>query len=213
MTVYDYGEEDGAPYLVLQLVMDSRSNRRLADPMNAAEASRIIDGVASALDFAHSHQLIHRDIKPSNVLLDDDGQIVLSDFGIAKLLDATSSLTVNLLGTPEYMSPEQIRGIELDGRSDVYSLGIDGVPHVSGRTLFHGAPMALLHQHVTEPPPPMASAARQIPPGVQDIVMRALAKDRDLRPRRPASLPPSWLRRCARRSLPSERTLHSRLAT
>jgi formylglycine-generating enzyme required for sulfatase activity/tRNA A-37 threonylcarbamoyl transferase component Bud32 len=182
VTVYDYGEEDGAPYLVLQLVDGFTLERRLADPMSAAEASRIIDGVASALDFAHSHQLVHRDIKPSNVLLDDDGQIVLSDFGIAKLLDATSSLTVNLLGTPEYMSPEQIRGIELDGRSDVYSLGIMAYRMFAGRTPFHGAPMALLHQHVSEPPPPMASADRLIPPGVEDIVMRALAKDRDLRP-------------------------------
>ena len=155
VTVYDYGEEEGSAYLVLQLVDGLTLDKRLTTPITAQEIDKIVTGVASALDFAHRNSLIHRDIKPSNVLLEQDGTAILSDFGIAKLLDATASMTNTLLGTPDYMSPEQITGSPLDARSDVYALGVMVYRIFAGKTPFQGAPMAILHQHVHSPVPPL----------------------------------------------------------
>src|SRR5439155_21778900 len=109
VTIYDYGEQDGQVYLVLEYIEGVTLEERLRQPVAAAEIQRIFSAVASALDHAHSQSLIHRDVKPSNVLLHKDGRIVLSDFGIVKTLDAVTnvSLTGAVLGTPEYMSPEQ----------------------------------------------------------------------------------------------------------
>src|SRR5215212_12046529 len=140
VTIYDIGAEDGSAYLVLQLVEGQTLERRLAGPITALEIDRIITGVALALDYAHSRNIIHGDIKPSNVLLEQDGTPVLSDFGIAKLLDATASMTNTLIGTPDYMSPEQIRGLVLDGRSDIYALGVMVYRIFAGEPPFHGKP-------------------------------------------------------------------------
>jgi formylglycine-generating enzyme required for sulfatase activity/tRNA A-37 threonylcarbamoyl transferase component Bud32 len=185
VTVYDYGEEAGSAYLVLQLVEGLTLEKRLATPISAQEIDRIITGVASALDFAHRHNLIHRDIKPSNVLLESDGTPILSDFGIAKLLDATASMTNTLLGTPDYMSPEQITGAPLDARSDVYSLGVMVYRIFAGRPPFQGVPMSILHQHIHSPVPPISPnpvTGRPVPAAVEQVIQRALAKRPDDRP-------------------------------
>ncbi|MCC7367919.1 MAG: SUMF1/EgtB/PvdO family nonheme iron enzyme [Chloroflexi bacterium] len=179
VTVYDYGEEDGSAYLVLQFVDGLTLDKRLAKPITAREIDKIVSGVASALDFAHRNSLIHRDIKPSNVLLEQDGTAILSDFGIAKLLDATASMTNTLLGTPDYMSPEQITGSPLDARSDVYALGVMVYRIFAGKTPFQGAPMAILHQHVHAPVPelpPNPLTGRPAPAAVEAVIRRALAK-------------------------------------
>ncbi|MGE3268015.1 MAG: SUMF1/EgtB/PvdO family nonheme iron enzyme [Chloroflexota bacterium] len=179
VTVYDYGEEEGSAYLVLQLVDGMPLDKRLATPITAAEIDTIITGTASALDFAHRNSLIHRDIKPSNVLLEQDGTPILSDFGIAKLLDATASMTNTLLGTPDYMSPEQITGSPLDGRSDVYALGVMIYRIFAGKTPYQGVPMSILHQHVHSPVPPIPPnplTGRPVPAAVEQVIQRALAK-------------------------------------
>src|SRR4051794_26864936 len=176
VTVYDYGEEEGSAYLVLQLVEGMTLEKRLHTPISALEIDKIITGTASALDFAHRNNLIHRDIKPSNVLLDLDGTAILSDFGIAKLLDATASMTNTLLGTPDYMSPEQITGSPLDGRSDVYALGVMVFRIFAGKTPFQGVPMSILHQHVHSPVPPISTPERPIPAAVEQVIQKAMAK-------------------------------------
>jgi formylglycine-generating enzyme required for sulfatase activity/tRNA A-37 threonylcarbamoyl transferase component Bud32 len=179
VTVYDYGEEEGSAYLVLQFVDGLTLDKRLAQPISAQEIDKIVAGVASALDFAHRNNLIHRDIKPSNVLLEQDGTAILSDFGIAKLLDATASMTNTLLGTPDYMSPEQITGSPLDARSDVYALGVMVYRIFAGKTPFQGAPMAILHQHVhaaVPEIPPNPLTGRPCPAAVEAVIRRALAK-------------------------------------
>jgi formylglycine-generating enzyme required for sulfatase activity/tRNA A-37 threonylcarbamoyl transferase component Bud32 len=176
VTVYDYGEEDGSAYLVLQFVDGLTLEKRLHTPITALEIDKIITGVASALDFAHRHNLIHRDIKPSNVLLDSDGTAILSDFGIAKLLDATASVTNTLLGTPDYMSPEQITGSPLDSRSDVYALGVMVYRIFAGRVPYQGVPMSILHQHVHSPVPPISTPERPVPAAVEEVIQRAMAK-------------------------------------
>lgn len=179
ITVYDYGEQDGAAYLVLQYVEGQTLEQRLASPITALEIDRIVTGVGSALDFAHRHKLIHCDVKPSNVLVAKDGTPLLSDFGIAKLLDVMTAKTNTLLGTPAYMSPEQITGAPLDGRTDVYSLGVMLHRIFVGKPPFQGLPMSILHQHVHSPVPPLPPhpvTGRPVPVGVEQVIQTALAK-------------------------------------
>lgn len=178
VAIYDYGEQDGLAYLVLEYIDGTTLQKRLAQPISFEEIERIVVGVASALDFAHAHHLVHRDVKEANVLLGNDGRVVLSDFGIAKLLDSVPSVTgTRVIGTPEYMSPEQIISAQVDGRSDIYALGAMVYRMLSGRPPFTGAPFSILHQHVHVTPPPLASPTRPIPPDVEEVVQKALAKD------------------------------------
>ena len=172
VAIYDYGEQDGLAYLVLEFVDGTTLQRRLAQTISFAELDQIVNGVASALDFAHEHQLVHRDVKEANVLLGNDGRVVLSDFGIARLLDSAASVTTSVAGTPEYMSPEQIMSVQVDGRSDIYAFGAMVYRMFSGRP-----PFSILDQHVHETPPPMTSPVRPIPPGVEEVVQKALAKN------------------------------------
>jgi serine/threonine protein kinase/Cu/Zn superoxide dismutase len=177
VAIYDYGEQDGLAYLVLEYIDGTTLQKRLAQPISFAETERIVGGVASALDFAHAHQLVHRDVKESNVLFGNDGRVVLSDFGIAKLLDAMTPVTATMVGTPEYMSPEQILSAQVDGRSDIYALGAMVYRMFSGRPPFAGSPLSVLHQHVHDTPPPLTNPDRPIPPGVEQVVLKALAKN------------------------------------
>ena len=175
--IYDYDEQNGTAYLVLEYIEGTTLQHALASQLPASEAERIVSAVASALDYAHARQLIHRDVKPANVLIGADGRVVLSDFGIAKMLDTATSLTAATIGTPEYMSPEQIVGSPVDARSDIYSLGVMVYRIFAGNPPFQGGVMTLLHKHVNEPPPPMAAGKWPVPPGVEQVVQRAMAKD------------------------------------
>ncbi|HUM72123.1 MAG TPA: serine/threonine-protein kinase, partial [Chloroflexota bacterium] len=126
--VYDFGEEDGQPFLVMRLMTGGSLTDRLANgPLPIDEAAEILKRIGSALDRAHSQGIIHRDLKPGNILFDHYGDAFLADFGIARIAAAGSQLTASgsLVGTPTYMSPEQVYGNkELDGRSDIYALGV-----------------------------------------------------------------------------------------
>ncbi len=177
VTIYDYGEQDGRAYLVLEYIEGMTLEQRLKEPLPIAEVPRIVNAVASALDFAHRHQLIHRDVKPANVLLGKDGRVVLSDFGIAKLLDSATSLTGLVVGTPEYMAPEQVTGAPVDARTDIYALGVLVYRLIAGRPPFEAAWMTVLHKQVYEPPPPMARSSQAVPPEIDEVVAKALAKD------------------------------------
>lgn len=183
--VYDYGEADGQPYLVMRLMTGGTLADRLAQgSLPMSEVARIFNRLAPALDAAHKQGIIHRDLKPGNILFDQWNEPYLADFGIAKLTDgdATKALTATggTMGTPAYMSPEQVQGGHLDGRSDVYALGVILFEMLTGKRPYEAmTPMAVALKHVTDPVPPLPKA--DLPPECQTVVNKALAKTPDHR--------------------------------
>lgn len=179
--VYDYGEENEQPYLVMRLM----SGGSLADQIKQGslpmpEAAQIVNRLARALDYAHSQGVIHRDLKPGNILFDKQHNPYLADFGIAKLMEATTSFTGSaVVGTPAYMSPEQVKGGQkIDGRSDVYSLGIILYEMLTGRAPYQAdTPIQVLMKHVLDPVPAIHDIKPDLPATVDSVVSRALAKD------------------------------------
>jgi serine/threonine protein kinase len=177
--VFDYGQQGETIYLVMELL----TGGSLADLIKRGRlpldsASRILGQIASALDFAHHRGVIHRDLKPQNVLFSDDGNAVLTDFGLAKVLHSSTLLSQSstITGTPSYMAPEQWRGQGVDARTDVYALGIIVYEMVTGRPPFAAETMYnMLHLHVNEPPPPIRDP--ETPAGIGQVVEKALAKD------------------------------------
>src|SRR5574341_931668 len=139
LPVFDFGEADGYTYLVMPYIKSGTLTDELkGQPLPLDRIRTVVTQVGRALDYAHAHGLIHRDIKPSNVLIDESGNCLLSDFGLAKILEGSEKLTTTgaILGTPAYMSPEQGLGRQLDQRSDVYALGIILYEMAVGRTPF-----------------------------------------------------------------------------
>lgn len=149
--------------------------------MDEAEVVRAARDIAKALAFAHETGIIHRDIKPQNILFAEDGRAVLSDFGIARLMQNYSGSTGKrmVIGTPHYVSPEQARGEQLDGRTDIYALGVTMYRAVTGKLPFHSADWyELARLHVEEPPEPPRQVRDGISKAFERIVLRCLAKDR-----------------------------------
>jgi serine/threonine-protein kinase len=185
ITVHDFGQDErGVPYLVLEYV----DGLTLADLMDAGlEDSRIpdlLDQIAAGLDYAHGRGVIHRDVKPGNVLLTEDGRVVLADFGLAWLMEAAVHLTMSggVIGTPEYMSPEQASGLRVDARTDVYALGVVLYEMLTGDRPFSGdSAIAILLKHVQAPVPSLAAVRPDLPPAVDAVVKQALAKDPERR--------------------------------
>jgi eukaryotic-like serine/threonine-protein kinase len=178
--VYDAGVVDGVHYIVMDYV-EGGSLRDLMrqGPLPLERATSIAAQVADALDYAHQQGLVHRDVKPANVLLTEDGRPLLTDFGIARALDASQRLTRTgtQVGTPEYMAPEQAQGDPADGRADIYALGIVLYEMLTGQVPFHAAtPMATLYKQVHDPLPPLQRARLAIPHWLEAAVKRALAK-------------------------------------
>jgi len=143
------------------------------------ETIAILDQVADALDYAHRHGVIHRDVKPGNIVLDDRGRVTVTDFGIAKEIQETSvSASGHLLGTPDYMSPEQFLGVEVTGAADQYSLGVVAYQCLGRRVPFDAATAyELLNKHASEPPPPLAELRPDLPPHAYAAVDQALSKN------------------------------------
>lgn len=184
--VYDFGEEAGQPYYVMRLM----SGGSLADvlqkgPVSPREAARILSRIAEGLDEAHSHGFIHRDLKPGNILFDTRNTPYLSDFGIAKLVQTSTPITASnvVIGTPAYMSPEQGRGErDMDGRSDVYALGALLFQMLSGRVPYESeTPTGQIIKHITEPIPNILELKPDLPAGIQTVIERSMAKDREQR--------------------------------
>jgi len=185
--VYDWGQEHGTYYIVMEYV-EGRSLRdiiRAEGQIPAVASARIAAELADALAFAHRRGVIHRDVKPGNVLLTATGQVKLTDFGIAaNQFDANQGLTQtgSVMGTATYFSPEQAQGHAVDGRSDVYALGVvlyemlTGVPPFSGES-----PVAVAMKHVREVPPPMTTRVPDVPSQLQSIVNAALTKEVEVR--------------------------------
>ncbi len=186
LKVFDYGQHGDVVYLVMELL----SGGSLADLLRGgarlepAEVARLLDQIASALDYAHRRGIVHRDLKPQNVLLDEERNALLTDFGIAKLLSETTALTQSgiAMGTPAYMSPEQWRGQSVDGRADVYALGAMLYEMLAGRVPFMGdTPYSMMHMHIFEALPNIRTARPELPEAVQSVLSVSMAKDRELR--------------------------------
>ena len=182
--VYDYGEEDGQPYFVMRYMTGgSLADRIKQGPLTVAEATRILAHIGPALDEAHRRGVIHRDLKPGNILFDQHGMPYISDFGIAKLAGAQTNVTGSaIVGTPAYLCPEQAQGEELDGRADIYALGVILFEMLTGRQPYEGdTPMSVVVKHITQPPPHILDVRPDLPPAIEAIIEKAMAKRKEER--------------------------------
>jgi len=177
--VYDYGEQEGQPYLVMRYMMGGSLSERLKQgPIPLAEVTPILERIASALDRAHQMGIIHRDLKPGNILFDQYGDAFLADFGIAKMAEATAALTGSaLIGTPAYMSPEQVKGESIDGRSDIYTLGVILFEMLTGQQPFQAdTPFGVAMKHINDPPPYLLEKNKELPPQLDETIRQAMSK-------------------------------------
>src|ERR1700723_2351158 len=178
--VFDWGEDGGTYFIVMEFI-DGRalsSILRTAGPMHPDRAAEIGADVALALDYAHRHGVVHRDIKPGNVLITDEGQVKVTDFGIARAVNTDESLTHTgaVMGTATYFSPEQAEGMGVDARTDIYSLGVVLFEMVTGRPPFLGdTPVAVASKHVRDHPPAPRELMPSIPPTFEAIILKAMA--------------------------------------
>lgn len=182
--VYDFGEEEGQPYIVMRYMSGgSLADKVKQGPMPVNEVVKMVSRLAPALDAAHSKGIIHRDMKPGNILFDQYGNAFLSDFGIARLKQSTSATLTGgaILGTPAYMSPEQVQGgMEIDGRSDIYALGVILFQVLAGKTPYNADTAAkLMMMHILEPVPSLLGEKADLPPAFDAVIEKAMAKDPD----------------------------------
>jgi tRNA A-37 threonylcarbamoyl transferase component Bud32 len=179
--VFDVGEAEGIPFLVMELVRGQSLKAIIAAdaPFHPDDVAELVGQVAAALDYAHGRGYVHRDVKPGNILIDEHGRARVVDFGIAKgLADSDLTETGTGLGTVGYLSPEQAEGLMATPASDVYSTGIVAFEMLTGRLPFHAeTPIGVAMRHINDPPPPPSGARSDVPTAVDTIILRALEKD------------------------------------
>jgi Protein kinase domain len=180
LSVFDFGDFNGQPYMVTEYMPNGSLQERLPkQPLEPQQALDLLKPLADALDYAHAQGIVHRDVKPANVFLDGEWQPVLADFGLAKMY-SEDSITVSgvVSGTPSHMAPEQARGTEPTGKADLYALAVIAFQLLTGRLPFTGASvMDILYQHVNDPPPAPSSFNPALKPGIDAVVAKGLAKD------------------------------------
>lgn len=180
LPVFDYGEADGYPYIVMPFVNSGTLAGLLqARRLSLQEVRRIMSQLGDALSYAHTRGMIHRDIKPSNVLIDERGNCLLTDFGLARMAESATKITTSgtVMGTPAYMSPEQGAGSEIDHRSDIYSFGIILYEMVTGRVPYTAeTPIAIVFKHIQDPLPSARKFNPDLPESVELVLLKALAK-------------------------------------
>ena len=196
VAVYDSGEDHVTdigetprtiPYIVMEYVEGQTLRQLLGEhsPLDPAHAARITEGILDALAYSHRMGIVHRDIKPANVMIGKHGEIKVMDFGIARAVadaNATMTQTQAVMGTAQYLSPEQAQGQHVDARSDLYSTGCLLFELLTGRPPFQGdSPVAIAYQHVGEPPPHPSSFNPDVDPALDAVVLHALEKDREAR--------------------------------
>ncbi len=185
VTTYDYGADGAIRYLAMTFV-EGENLGDLLGRRGHLEPDEVVDlakQVGRALKYAHSKRVLHRDIKPQNILVARGGQVLVTDFGIAKMLEQSKITNTGVVvGTPEYMSPEQAEGLELDQRTDIYSLGIVMYETLCGSPPFEAdTPLSVAYKHVNVQPEPLREKKPEIPISLERIVLKALAKDREMR--------------------------------
>ncbi|MGD8472641.1 MAG: protein kinase [Anaerolineae bacterium] len=186
VVIHDVGHEQGIYFIVMEL-LEGRTLKEIIEEegeLPVEKATRIIEQVAGALDYAHRRGFVHRDVKPANIFVGDDGHTTLTDFGIAKAASEAQQLTRTgmLMGTPEYMSPEQAEGVEVDYRTDLYALGVVLYLMLVGQVPFRGTtPHAILHSVIYEPPPPLRRMRPDLSPGIEAVVLKAIDKQPERR--------------------------------
>ncbi len=183
LPVFDFGTADGYAYIVMPLVEGGTLvDRMRGRPLPLEQIRRAIAQVGDALDYAHLCGLVHRDVKPSNILMDERENCLLTDFGLAKIVEGTAHLTTSgaIMGTPAYMSPEQGLGQKLDARSDIYSLGVVLYEMATGRVPYSAeTPMAVVIKHIHDPLPPPHTLNPSLPEALVRVILKSLAKTPD----------------------------------
>ncbi|MGK7868121.1 serine/threonine-protein kinase [Falsiroseomonas sp. E2-1-a20] len=183
ITVHDFGQTGGHTWIVMQLVIGEtlKETLRQQGPLPVAEAVRLITALLDALDVAHGRGIVHRDVKPANILIEisatqANGELRLSDFGIARMSNDQQGAGGDMIGTPSVMAPEQVRGEAGDARIDIWAAGVILYEMLVGERPFQGAPPALFHRIETVTPTPPTSLRADLPPGFDAVIARALAK-------------------------------------
>ncbi len=187
--VYDYDVDEGRPYMVMEFIDGDTLSSRLSqmksrnERFNQDDVIRIIKDVGEALAYAHEHEMIHRDVKPANVMLDNRGRVILTDFGLAKIVtDNRLTATGTVMGTPAYMSPEQCKGMAGDARTDIYSLGVMLYEQATGELPFQSdTQVGLIVKQVTEAPPAPSTIAPHLPAWLEAVILKSLEKNPDTR--------------------------------
>src|SRR4051794_2719606 len=184
VSIYDRGEAEDTYYIAMEY-LDGRTLKELVVGRGPAPVNVAVEyarQILSALRFAHRHGIVHRDIKPHNVLVDREGRVKVTDFGIARAGTSQMTEAGSIVGTAQYLSPEQARGTEVDQRSDLYSLGVVLYELLTGQTPFDGdTPVEIAMKHLSATPRPPSQIRRDVPRDLDMVVMRALAKDPDAR--------------------------------
>jgi len=184
VTIYDVGEDYDIAYMAMELLdgSDLAKYCKKESLLPAGEVVRVVSSVAGALDYAHANGIVHRDIKPANIMVLNSGEVKVADFGIARVMATSKTQTGVVLGTPSYMSPEQIAGKKVDGRSDLFSLGVVLYELLSGEKPFNGDSIATLMYNITSSPPPsIRELSPNIPGKLVPIVEKLLSKDVEAR--------------------------------
>jgi serine/threonine protein kinase/hemoglobin-like flavoprotein/class 3 adenylate cyclase len=180
VVVHDFGEDSGRFFMAMELLPGSDLKRAIAASAfpDAAAKLQVMEQVCDAVAYAHSMSIVHRDLKPANIFLLPNGQVKILDFGLARVGQSDMTGTGTILGTPNYMAPEQIRGARIDSRADIFSLGAVFYELFSGRKAFQGESLhTVLYKVLQEDPEPLAAISPAIPVAVSDMVKKALAKD------------------------------------